>query len=651
MKSTAKLRENIESYRQLVVLAIISGVFSMVLGGVVYFFGVKSSYIGLQTFKLSMIPAWISLMLSVFVLIQGKLGLNASKEEEEKIILKERKADQSAFNADSDVRFTAFRSYELFMKYAPYIISGFILLITAIIFSLYKFDWSFVAPNTKFEPKIPNHSLLLSLILMITSLFACMFLVGQSRDKKFRWLRAIGSWQAVFFVTQIASSIAALCYTEKINSPGADIFIANKVLLLLIAVLFIEQLLVIITEFYRPRTTEEVKPVFESRLLTIFTEPGGVVRNIAETLDYQFGFKVSKTWIYTFVERSLFPLILLWVFLLWIFTSVFVVKSDEVGFRENFGRLAMADVNKPLQPGLYFKLPYPFGKINVFTTQLMPEISIGPKREVNLKNQGKTQETILWIKKHYKNEPMFLLATETEDLKSGVASDRKLIPVSQLAANITLQYRVKPNGFYKYAYKNSNTPLSLKAIADSVATKYLASSDLLKIMSSDREIAANNLKKEIQRLANKNNLGIDIVTVNIHDVHPEASVSVEFQNVVSAFEKENTIIIKAKTEKMNIDTDATIETYTRLKQANAYKNSVVDIARSESKRFEDQLKAYRISPDIYTLRTYLDFLENDLKSVRKFVVSSDLPSSVYEINLEEKTRLDSVSVPLEEMNH
>ena len=648
MKSTAKLRENIESYRQLVVLSVISGVFSAILGGVVYFFGIKGRHIGLQTFKLSMIPAWISFMLSVFVFIQGKLGLNASREEEEKLLLKERKADQSAFDAEGDVRFTAYRSYEVFMKYAPYIIAVFILLITAITFYLYKTSWIIEYIGEVYRPKNVNHSLLLSLILMIASLFACMFLVGQSRDKKFRWLRAIGSWQAVFFVMQSLSVIAAICFTEKINYVKADSVIANKILVIIIAVLFIEQLLVVITEFYRPRTTEEVKPVFESRILTIFTEPGGVVRNIAETLDYQFGFKVSKTWIYTFVERSLFPLILLWVFLLWIFTSIFVIKSDEVGFRENFGRLAMEDVNKPLEPGLYFKLPYPFGKIRVFKTQLMPEISIGPKKEI-AEGHEDVQEKILWIKKHYKKEPMFLLASKTEDLKSGESKDRKLVPVSQLAANITLQYRVKPDGFYKYAYKNADTAQSLKDIADSVATQYLASSDLIKIMSSDREKAAKFMIKEIQRLADNQELGVKIVTVNIHDVHPEASVAVEFQNVVSALEKEDTIVIKALTEKMNIETKAKIEKYTKIQEAMAYRNGIVEVAKSESKRFEKQLKAYKITPEIYMLRTYLDFLENDLKKVRKFVTSSDLPSSVYEINLEEKTRLDSVNVPLEEM--
>ena len=648
MKSTAKLRESIESYRQLVVLSVISGVFSAILGGVVYFFGVKGRDIGLQTFKLAMIPAWISFMLSVFVFIQGKLGLNASREEEEKLLLKERKADQSAFDAEGDVRFTAYRSYEVFMKYAPYIIAGFILLITAVIFYLYKSSWvtKFVGEN--YKPTSANNSLLLSLILMIVSLFACMFLVGQSREKKFRWLRAIGSWQAVFFVIQILSAIAALCFTEKINYAKADIIIADKILFIIILVLFIEQLLVVITEFYRPRTTEEVKPVFESRILTIFTEPGGVVRNIAETLDYQFGFKVSKTWIYTFVERSLFPLILLWALLLWVFTSIFVVKSDEVGFRENFGKIEMEDVNKPLQPGLYLKLPYPFGKIRVFKTQIMPEISIGPKREV-AEGHEQVQEKILWVKKHFAKEPMFLLATKTEDLKSSDSKDSKLIPVSQLAANITLQYKVKPDGFYKYAYKNANSPQALKDIADSVATKYLASSDLIKIMSSDREKAANFMIKEIQTLADKQDLGVKIVTVNIHDVHPEASVAVAFQDVVGAYERENTMVINALAEKLNIETKAEIEKYTRVQEAKAYRDGIVEIAKSESDRFNNQLKAYKITPEIYMLRTYLDFLENDLKKVRKFVTSSDLQSSVYEINLEEKTRLDSVDVPLEEM--
>ena len=41
-----------------------------------------------------------------------------------------------------------------------------------------------------------------------------------------------------------------------------------------------------IIEFYRPRSLGESRPVFESQLLSLFTEPGGVLRNIASALDY-----------------------------------------------------------------------------------------------------------------------------------------------------------------------------------------------------------------------------------------------------------------------------------------------------------------------------------------------------------------------------
>jgi hypothetical protein len=42
----------------------------------------------------------------------------------------------------------------------------------------------------------------------------------------------------------------------------------------------------------------------------------------------------------------------------------------------------------------------------------------------------------------------------------------------------------------------------------------------------------------------------------------------------------------------------------------------------------------------------LDFLENDCQNVRKYVVSSNLRNEVYELNLEEKERIDLVDTDL-----
>ena len=50
--------------------------------------------------------------------------------------------------------------------------------------------------------------------------------------------------------------------------------------------------------------------------------------------------------------------------------------------------------------------------------------------------------------------------------------------------------------------------------------------------------------------------------------------------------------------------------------------------------------AFNQQPMLFRLRTYLDFLENDCMDLRKFIVSSKIPSQIYELNMEEKPRLD-----------
>jgi hypothetical protein len=45
-------------------------------------------------------------------------------------------------------------------------------------------------------------------------------------------------------------------------------------------------------------------------------------------------------------------------------------------------------------------------------------------------------------------------------------------------------------------------------------------------------------------------------------------------------------------------------------------------------------------PKLFMLKNYLDFLEKDCKDVRKYIISSDLKGEVFELNLEEKERLN-----------
>jgi regulator of protease activity HflC (stomatin/prohibitin superfamily) len=84
-----------------------------------------------------------------------------------------------------------------------------------------------------------------------------------------------------------------------------------------------------------------------------------------------------------------------------------------------------------------------------------------------------------------------------------------------------------------------------------------------------------------------------------------------------------------------------------IEEANAYSYKVTKVSKAESERFNKQLQAYAVMPFIYKLRTYLSLLENDAKDIRKFIVSSTLPYEVYELNFEQKQRLDLIDADLD----
>ena len=70
--------------------------------------------------------------------------------------------------------------------------------------------------------------------------------------------------------------------------------------------------------------------VYDSRLVGLLAEPEGLFTTAAHALDYQFGFKVSETWFYRFLEKALAWLILLQIAVLVPSTSlVFVSPANR----------------------------------------------------------------------------------------------------------------------------------------------------------------------------------------------------------------------------------------------------------------------------------------------------------------------------------
>ncbi len=637
MEKDTRLHENYEKSRLLMMLAIGGGVLNLLGIITVAVLGVTTltkygTWAGSDVFALMIIPFSVATLYAIAAAVYGSMAKSAYQEEEDKHNLEKRKESHAAFDVNEDVRFTSGRSFMNFRKYAPYVIA---IIAAILIFSLMFSCWS--AWHSRQAAPIPVDSMYtaaVSFIIMLISMLGTFF-IGQSKDELYRWLRPMGAWMIAAGIIALLSLIGSICYSYKMLEPNE---VLAKIAFVCFGVLGIELILSFITEFYRPRSLEAPRPVFESRFLALFTEPGGVARNIANTLDYQFGFKVSGTWIYSFLERALFRMLIAWFLVLWAFTCISEVGPNEVGIKMSFGKIVNS---QPLEPGVYLKWPFPFGKVLTYSCDEVHQIFIGAEM-VGADGKKSRPEVVSWGKQHYAKEVNYLVASETDD--------KSTTPVSQIGSSIPLQYRIRKSQLNDYAFRNQDAAGFLKNIGEQITSKYFASVSIFDIMSSGRGKAADDLKRLIQAEADRLRLGLEIVRVNIHDAHPPEGVAAEFQNVVGAMEEMETMGYEAKAYVNKVIPGIEASKSRILADATSYSYQVKAVSKAESERFERQMTAYKVLPQYFMLRSYLDMLERDGNNARKYIMSGSLEYEIYELNFEKKGQLDLIDTDLGELS-
>ncbi|MBO5764669.1 MAG: protease modulator HflK [Lentisphaeria bacterium] len=616
---------------------------------------IMSSVRGGNVFMLGCVPFALALLFGLGSMIYAMLSTSAAQESEEKELLSRRRAESRALDVDEDVRFTAGRSFENYCRFAPYVLSVIGALVLGVILFITYRTWSQVDGGAIAISGNPIDYALIAAVMMLVSVFAGAFFIGQSRTPNFRWLRPVGAWLVVGFAVLACAAAGALCY--KNNLLYADYTLA-KIISWIFVLLGAEFISNFVIEFYRPRTIIETRPVFESRLLALFTEPGGVMRNIASALDYQFGFKISSTGIYSFIERAFFPILLLWAAVFWLSTSICEVGPSQYGVRESFGKVIDKEL---LKPGIYLTLPRPFGKLRTVSCSEIQRVVIGEFADGGKKsavkddtpddghghskpkadpNAGKPKQVLTWTDEHGTDEDNFIVAVPVEKGKNA-SPEEEAASISFLRLAIPIQYRVRPDGVMNYLYGNSNPVTMLIRIGERVATRYLASSSMMEIIATGRSSAEEDMRKEVQKLADEANLGIEITAVNILGAHPPVGeVATAFQNVISAMEEKETTILAAKSYRTTTLPESEVQALALIADANSYKYRTATVAKAENKRFGNQLLAYKAMPEMFVLRSYLDFLRDDCSHIRKYVMSPNNTSEVFQINLEQKERLD-----------
>ena len=520
-------------------------------------------------------------------------------------------------------------------------------------------DYQYVVQN-------PLSLAILAFCCCIATLVAGSFFIGVSREPGCRWIRPAAAWLLLTGFFFLLGSV--IYFSRHFNRFQESLDRSlTKLGLVVLGVLAVEMILSFVIEFYRPRMpNEEERPLPESRLLSFFTEPGSMARNVAKSLDYQFGFRVSDAWFYHFLERTIVPLFMVMVLAFWLMTCIVVVDSSETGMRERFGRVVSAE---PMGPGVYFKLPYPFETVYRFSSDKVQEITIGGHNEDEkeamsekddeeddghghshgAKKHEKNEAVILWtVEEDHADEAHFLVGARNVgsiDLEVQVnGSQLGQYGVGLFSAHIPLFFRVKD--LYEYAYQNRQTTEILKNLAQRELLLYFIQCDWGDLLGAGRGKAMEVLKERIQKASDDLELGVEIVFVALTGIHPPFGVGQSFDRITSATVDRKRMVQDAETVANSNRVISEAMSQQILNGAQAYKETQVVAAQADAQRYSGQLLCYKAAPRQYMLNSYYDVFLREGAAVRKYVVTGNSDQQVFWLNLEKKVKSGMLDLSL-----
>ncbi len=570
-----------------------------------------------------------ALVVSLVVLFRERLARLADEEKRDREIERKERPDSALFqSSETGIEpFSIARTRDLFERFAVPAVAP--LLAIAGAFWAWRLLRGLALPAD-----VPAYRLLAAAFLAFEAFLLFLFsryLLGMGRHAASRLLRGPGILLGVACLALLATALAAVA--AEMAFPPAD-RIAARVLIALLALLAVESAFNAIAGFYQPRRPGAPGTAYESRLGRLLSDPASWARSVAQTLDYQFGFNVSETWFFRFLEKALVPLVLFQLLVLYALSSLVFIGPDEEGILERFGR--PRENAWRLESGFHAKWPWPFETVRRYPAKRVLTLRVGFKDD----GHGTQPATMLWTVPHFEEEDLFLVASRADAASAG--GGPATVPVSLLAMNVPVEYRI--TNIHQYAYNHAAPTKVLEQLVYRSLCMETVSRDLFDIMGAGQLDTARALRNRIQADADRLGLGLHILFVGLHGVHPPVAVADAFESVVGALESREAAILTARAYTNHVLPIAAANSDKAVQEARAYAARRALVASAEADRFLRQLATYKKSPRVFRTRTYLTALRDALAGTRKYIVAATVPYEVIQLNLEEKLNPDLFDV-------
>lgn len=350
-----------------------------------------------------------------------------------------------------------------------------------------------------------------------------------------------------------------------VNQFGSDALLRAMLYVspILLIVFGAETVLNFLLELYRPRKPDEsFRPPFASRLLGPVASPEMVAESVSGAIDYQFGYEVSRSWMYRLLTRRAWVLVLFAGVVLWGMSAFVVVRPDQVGVHTRFGRIVRANV----EPGLHLKMPWPIDRIEVPGVWEHDKdrnlrrvgYSTGSVRSIMGASAPRALETsaYLWSNLQSEDESTMLVQPSRREVETAEAAYGR--DLSLLRVEVPVRYVIEDvEAWELFAEEGQHFDL-LHRLTQRVVMRYLVRARVDELMGPRRAAMAEEIRQRLEAEFIRVNPKtyppgqerpiVRILSVGITGVSPPASVALQYEQVVEQEQKYQALLNVAQGE-------------------------------------------------------------------------------------------------------
>lgn len=277
-------------------------------------------------------------------------------------------------------------------------------------------------------------------------------------------------------------------------------------------------------------------------------------------------------------------------------TLIYSIGPDEVGVIQRFGRYV-----RTVEPGLHVKIPF-----------------------------GVERATPIKVKKIFKEEFGF------RTLRAGVRTqysareylDESLMLTGDLnILDVRWIVQFKVNDAVKLMFKTRDPVDNVRDMSKVVMARLCGDYRVDELLTTKREEIDHIAQIELQKLLDKYNTGIQVVTVKLLDVNPPDTVKPAFNEVNEAKQERERLINEAWKEYNKVIPRAKGEAQRTISQAEGYALDRVNRSKGEAERFLATWNEYKKAPDVTQKRLFLETMTEAMSKVgKKYIIDSQQKS-------------------------